>query len=63
VATASSGGHFIHYDLEEDNLPDTIKGTVELAIVDPPFLNEGSTEDVFVISTTYESICRSRTVI
>ncbi|KIM78231.1 hypothetical protein PILCRDRAFT_75814 [Piloderma croceum F 1598] len=48
VAAASSGGHFIHYDLEEDTLPDTIKGTVELAIVDPPFLNEGSTEDLFV---------------
>jgi len=63
VAAASSGGHFIHYDLEEDNLLDTIKGTVELAIVDPPFLNEGSTEDLSVISITHESIRRSRTVI
>jgi hypothetical protein len=45
VASASSGGgHFIHYDLEQDNIPDTIKGTVELAIVDPPFLNEVSNE-------------------
>jgi hypothetical protein len=43
VAAASlGGGHFIHYDLEQDNIPDTIKGTVELAIVDPPFLNEVS---------------------
>jgi hypothetical protein len=42
VAVASSGGgHFIPYDLEEDNnIPEAIKGTVELAIVDPPFLNE-----------------------
>lgn len=25
---------------EADNIPDTIKGTVELAVVDPPYLNE-----------------------
>lgn len=42
AAASSGGGHFVHYDLEEDNIPDTIKETVELAIVDPPFLNEVS---------------------
>jgi len=41
AAASSGGGHFIPYDLEEDNnIPEAIKGTVELAIVDPPFLNE-----------------------
>lgn len=37
---SSGGGHFVRYDLEEENVPEGIKGTVELAIVDPPFLNE-----------------------
>ena len=37
---SSGGGHFVRYDLEEENVPEDIKGTVELAIVDPPFLNE-----------------------
>lgn len=40
AAASSGGGHFVHYDLEEDKIPDAIKGTVELAILDPPFLNE-----------------------
>ncbi|KZP17500.1 hypothetical protein FIBSPDRAFT_920660 [Athelia psychrophila] len=40
AAASSGGGHFVHYNLEEDNIPKTIKGTVELAIIDPPFLNE-----------------------
>jgi hypothetical protein len=40
AAASSGGGHFIHYDLEEDHIPEAIKGTVELAVVDPPFLNE-----------------------
>ena len=43
AAASSGGGYFIPYDLEEDNILDAIKGTVELAIVDPPFLNEVST--------------------
>jgi len=40
VAAASCGGHFVPYDLTEDNIPNALVGTVELAIVDPPFLNE-----------------------
>lgn len=45
AAASSSGGRFVHYDLEADNIPNTIKGTVELAVVDPPYLNEvGSIE-------------------
>lgn len=42
AAKSSGGGHFVSYDLEEESIPEGIKGTVELAIVDPPFLNEVS---------------------
>lgn len=42
AAASSGGGHFVHYDLETEQIPNNIKGTVELAIVDPPFLNEVS---------------------
>ena len=32
---------FIAYDLDEpDIFPESLKGSVELAVVDPPFLNE-----------------------
>lgn len=48
AAASSGGGHFIHYDLEEDKLPNTVKGTVELAVVDPPFLNEVSLRTTFL---------------
>lgn len=44
AAASCGGGRFVHYDLEADGIPDTIKGTVELAIVDPPYLNEASEE-------------------
>lgn len=48
AAASSGGGQFVHYDLEADNIPDTIKGTVELAVVDPPYLNEvGGRRTVF----------------
>lgn len=40
-AIAEGAGRFIHYDLQADEeMPEDLKGTVELAIVDPPFLNE-----------------------
>lgn len=33
--------HFVHYDLDEpDKLPAELLGSVDIAIVDPPFLNE-----------------------
>lgn len=54
IAAASfDGGHFVHYDLEEDNIPDAIKGSVELAIIDPPFLNEVSSEQCRLLYTKY----------
>ncbi|GAA5915954.1 hypothetical protein JCM5296_002218 [Sporobolomyces johnsonii] len=32
---------FVHYDLEEpDKIPQSLRGTVDIAIADPPFLNE-----------------------
>ncbi|BGP19633.1 hypothetical protein JCM10213_000090 [Rhodosporidiobolus nylandii] len=36
-----AGDKFVHYDLEEpDKFPEELKGTVDIAIADPPFLNE-----------------------
>lgn len=40
AAASSGGGHFVHYDVFSDHIPDSLKGTVELAVLDPPFLNE-----------------------
>lgn len=35
-------GRFVYYDLEEgsDNVPDDLKGCIDIAVLDPPFLNE-----------------------
>lgn len=34
---------YVSYDLEEpDNFPEALRGAVDIAIVDPPFLNEVS---------------------
>ena len=39
---------FIPYDLDEpDIFPESIKGSIELAVVDPPFLNE--VNDTFIL--------------
>lgn len=36
-----AGKHFVHYDLDEpDKLPAELLGSVDIAVVDPPFLNE-----------------------
>ncbi|TFK38681.1 putative N6-adenine methyltransferase-domain-containing protein, partial [Crucibulum laeve] len=36
-----SPGQFVPYDLDEpEDVPESLKGTVEIAVVDPPFLNE-----------------------
>ncbi|GAA5887199.1 hypothetical protein JCM3774_000621 [Rhodotorula dairenensis] len=36
-----AGDKFVHYNLEEPELyPDDLRGTVDIAIADPPFLNE-----------------------
>lgn len=33
--------HYIHYDLDEPEVyPSSLKGAVDVAVVDPPFLNE-----------------------
>ncbi|GAA6043101.1 hypothetical protein JCM8097_008423 [Rhodosporidiobolus ruineniae] len=35
------GDRFVHYDLEEpEKFPEELRGTVDIAIADPPFLNE-----------------------
>ena len=34
---------YVYYDLDEpDVFPESLKGTVDLAVIDPPFLNEES---------------------
>lgn len=39
--SAISPQQFFHYDFKEpDTIPESLKGEIELAIVDPPFLNE-----------------------
>ncbi|GAA5866073.1 hypothetical protein JCM8547_000586 [Rhodosporidiobolus lusitaniae] len=36
-----AGDKFVHYDLEEpERFPEELRGTVDIAIADPPFLNE-----------------------
>lgn len=36
-----AGDKFVHYNLEEpEQYPDELRGTVDIAIADPPFLNE-----------------------
>ncbi|KAF9051102.1 hypothetical protein BDZ89DRAFT_939893, partial [Hymenopellis radicata] len=39
--------HYIHYDLDEpDVYPPSLKGAVDVAVVDPPFLNEITNQKV-----------------
>ncbi|KAJ7072622.1 putative N6-adenine methyltransferase-domain-containing protein [Mycena amicta] len=48
--------HFIHYDLEEPlALPDHLTNSVDIAVVDPPFLNEYTNEHLV---TTLQHILR-----
>lgn len=33
--------HYVHYDLDEpDDFPTSLQGAIDIAVVDPPFLNE-----------------------
>jgi hypothetical protein len=58
-AIAAGVGHFIHYVLESDEqVPEDIKGSVELAIVDPPFLNEVGHQSSPNLSCASLTLCR-----
>lgn len=60
-----AGDKFVHYNLEEpEQYPEELRGTVDIAIADPPFLNEVRftrlyLPDCFGVLTT--PLCRSRT--
>lgn len=43
-----AGDKFVHYNLEEpEQYPEELRGTVDIAIADPPFLNEVSPGSLF----------------
>ncbi|GAA5826705.1 hypothetical protein JCM11251_002862 [Rhodosporidiobolus azoricus] len=47
---------FVHYDLEEpEKFPEELRGTVDIAIADPPFLNEVTNQ---YFSTTLRSLLK-----
>ncbi|GAA6009775.1 hypothetical protein JCM10207_004190 [Rhodosporidiobolus poonsookiae] len=51
-----AGDKFVHYDLEEpEKYPDELRGTVDIAIADPPFLNEVTNQ---YFATTLRSLLK-----
>ncbi|KAK4698351.1 EEF1A lysine methyltransferase 1, partial [Phenoliferia sp. Uapishka_3] len=50
-----AGRSFVRYDLDEPDVwPEELRGNVEVAVVDPPFLNEESGENAEADPSSYE---------